>query len=264
MGQCLSALVDVVQAAAQEQEQQQQQQQQQHQQQQPHPTVSQPPATHNISSSSSSSLNASVSYPALPSNAEHQKVRNVYDGDTLTLTDGRRVRLLGIDCPEIKEQQPYAQEAKAYTKNLCSGQHDDVWISLEPNNSSEDQQQDHYGRLLAHVWVSLPPSSHHGSKVYLCVNEGLVAHGLASAYIPNANAKKLHNWDKLLQLQSRARKEKRGMWSSFQDTTVYKTSDGAAYHKRNCKHLAKTIHVQELQQSHAMDMGLHACRTCLG
>jgi endonuclease YncB( thermonuclease family) len=236
MGQCLSILVDVLQAASQEQQQQPQQE-------------SQPQGTPD----SASSPDAAASYSALPANAEKQEVRNVYDGDTLTLKDGRRVRLLGVDTPEVKEQQPFAQEAKAYTKNLCN---DHVWISLEPNAAD---QQDHYGRLLAHVWVS----TSHNNK-YLCVNEGLVANGFASAYTPNATQAKLHNWDKLLQLQSQARQQKRGMWSSFQDVTVYKTANGAAFHKRDCKHLAKIKNVHEIQQSRAMEIGLHACRTCMG
>ena len=46
------------------------------------------------------------SYPTLPSGAQAVSVRNVYDGDTLTLVDERRVRLLGIDTPEIKQKQP--------------------------------------------------------------------------------------------------------------------------------------------------------------
>ena len=69
-------------------------------------------------------------YSSLPSGAEQYKVRNVYDGDTLTLIDERRVRLLGIDTPEIKEQQPFAQEAKAYTKDRCDKR--EIWLSYEP------------------------------------------------------------------------------------------------------------------------------------
>jgi hypothetical protein len=58
-------------------------------------------------------------YESLPSGAEKYMIRNVYDGDTLTLVDERRVRLLGIDTPELKEKQPCAEEAEECTKKLC-------------------------------------------------------------------------------------------------------------------------------------------------
>lgn len=188
-------------------------------------------------------------YKNLPTGAEKYKVRNVYDGDTLTLTDERRVRFLGIDSPEIKEKQAFSQEAKAYTKERCHQK--DIWISFQPN----EEKTDHYGRLLAFVWVE-------ESDGYLCVNEGIVAAGLASVYKPNKYTK-LHNWDKLLALQSQARVGKKGLWSTFEDYTVVKTSHGAAYHKRSCEHVVKSYQLTELKASEAAELGLHPCRTCL-
>mmetsp|Transcript_8238 Transcript_8238/g.20259 ORF Transcript_8238/g.20259 Transcript_8238/m.20259 type:complete len:236 (-) Transcript_8238:859-1566(-) len=210
------------------------------------PKTSEPVAT-DASSSTSGPIHSS-----LPSCAEQHRVRNVYDGDTLTLIDERRVRLLGIDTPEIKEQQPFAQEAKAFTKDRCDKR--DIWISFEPDGERED----HYGRLLCFVWV--PANNGDG---YLCINEGIVEAGFARAYQPG-KTKKLHNWDKLIELQSRARKENRGVWSEFEDFEVVKTANGSAYHKRSCEHLAKVRHLTELMASEASEMGLHPCRTCFG
>ena len=192
-------------------------------------------------------------YSSLPADAEQYRVRNVYDGDTLTLVDERRVRFLGVDTPELKEQQPFAQEAKDYSKNLCHKK--DIWISFEPGKDRED----HYGRLLCFVWASTGD----GQQQYVCVNEGLVHQGFASAYIPNQQSK-LHNWDKLVALQSDARSHKRGMWSAFSDDTVYKTRNGAAFHRKDCEHLSRSHNLTELKKSEAMESGLHACRTCLG
>jgi len=137
------------------------------------PPVSPPPST----SSTSGAI-----HPSLPKDAEQYTVRNVYDGDTLTLVDERRVRLLGIDTPEIKENQPYAQEAKAYTTDRCHKK--DIWISYELSGEKED----HYGRLLCFVWVR----SDDGNG-YLCINEGIVEAGFANAYHPG-RGKTLHNW----------------------------------------------------------------------
>jgi micrococcal nuclease len=279
MGQCFSAAAQVLTELQQDDNKPQQQQQQppqqppttdskpttpsyahaagggsgQQQQQQQHSTavtgVSSTLATN--SSNSASGKGLSAVHSTLPSDAEQVSVRNVYDGDTLTLTDERRVRLLGIDTPEIKEQQPYAQESKAYTKHLIDSHPNDVYISFE----SGQEHQDHYGRLLAFVWVK------QGTNQYICINEGIVLAGYASTYTPNANSK-LHNWDKLVALQNDARSNKRGMWNTFTDTTVYKTANGSAYHQKNCEHLANIRNLTELKASAAAAQGLHPCRTC--
>jgi micrococcal nuclease len=193
----------------------------------------------------------------LPAGAELQTVRNVYDGDTLTLVDERRVRFLGIDTPEIKEQQAFAQEAKAYTKDLCGKNNGNkqIWLTYDGD------KKDHYGRLLAFVWVQHPSDNH--KNAYLCINEGIVAQGLATVYTPNLKKHRLHNWDTLVALQKEARAAKRGMWSTFRDYTVVKTANGAAFHKRSCQHISSVKHLTELSASKAGDMGLHPCRTCL-
>jgi endonuclease YncB( thermonuclease family) len=217
-----------------------------HSQQPSHPTVK--PTT---SSHSNTNKRLSAIYTSLPADAERVQVRNVYDGDTLTLKDERRARLLGIDCPEIKEQQPYAQEAKAYTKDLVEAHEDDVYISFEESQEKED----HYGRLLVFLWVQQGPNQ------YVCINEGILEAGFASAYVPNSNSQ-LHNWDKMLALQNDARTHRRGKWQDFTDETVYKTSHGAAYHQRNCQHIADIRNLTELKASEAAAQGLHPCRTC--
>ena len=186
-------------------------------------------------------------YSQLPSGAEKQAMRNVYDGDTLTLRDERRVRFLGVDTPELKEHQPFAQEAKDYTKSKCDHK-DHVYIVVEGT--------DHYGRLLAWVYVE-------EQSGYLCVNEGLIHQGYAYAYIPDKDSKP-KNWNKLLQLQASARQSKRGLWKSFVDTKVVTTANGSAYHKETCSHLTKSRNLIYITISEATDRGLHPCRTCMG
>ncbi|KAK1734608.1 staphylococcal nuclease domain-containing protein [Skeletonema marinoi] len=145
-------------------------------------------------------------YPSLPKGAQQFHCKNVYDGDTLTLANGDRVRLLGIDTPELKEKQAFALEAK------------------------DDNNKDHYGRLLAFIWVPM------NGKQWLCINEGLVATGLAHAYSPS-KSKKIHNYDKMLALQKMARKHKKGQWKSYKDCSVIVTPNGSAFHK--CKRKAR-------------------------
>lgn len=190
-------------------------------------------------------------YKKLPSDAVKVTVRNVYDGDTVTLTDERRVRLLGIDTPEIKEKQPFALESKQYTSNLCNKKQ--IWISHEPNY----EKVDHYGRLLAWIYVA----SDNG-KGYMCVNEGIVCEGLASVYIPNASTK-LQRQNKLFTQQKMARDKKLYIWKKFSNNQiVIITRNGTAYHSSSCKHIENSKNTIKVKASEALDKGLHPCRTC--
>lgn len=73
-------------------------------------------------------------------------VNRVVDGDTLVLDDGREVRLIGVDAPELyPEEQCYGPESKAGLKAWLEGK----TVSLEKDVSEVDQ----YDRLLRYVWV---------------------------------------------------------------------------------------------------------------
>ena len=191
-------------------------------------------------------------YPKLPRGAKTYQVRHVYDGDTFTLINNERVRLLGIDTPELKEKQPFAQQAKDFTKKYC---HEcKVWLVFAKR---QDKRKDRYGRWLAHVYVQ-------EGGAYLNVNEGLVAAGLACVYSPTPEDRP-DNWYTLLDLQKRARTSQLGLWSNvaMMDKIVYKTKNGSAYHLKSCPHLSSARHLTALTASEAADMGLHPCRTCL-
>lgn len=57
--------------------------------------------------------------PAIPADAGTAVVRYVHDGDTLFLEDGRKVRLLGIDTPEVGEHaECYGDEARAALRRM--------------------------------------------------------------------------------------------------------------------------------------------------
>lgn len=189
----------------------------------------------------------------LPSDAVQYRVRNVYDGDTLTLLDAdeNRVRLIGIDTPEISEKQPFAQEAKKYTKLYCHKK--DIYLSFDENG----ERRDKYGRLIAYVWVPL-----HDTGLYLCVNEGIVAEGLATVYLASKEFKP-RNFKQLLRLQQQARAQKKGIWRDFVDYNVVVTRYGAAFHKNGCRHIARSKGLKTMRATEATDKGLHPCRTCL-
>ena len=48
----------------------------------------------------------------MPAAQAANTVASIYDGDTLTLNNGAKVRLLQIDTPELSSGECYGQEAK--------------------------------------------------------------------------------------------------------------------------------------------------------
>jgi micrococcal nuclease len=92
-------------------------------------------------------------------------VEGVVDGDTVDvrLADGRaeRIRLLGIDAPEIIEPsklvQCFSTEANARAHELLDGKQ--VSVFADPTQETKDQ----YGRLLAYIW--LPDGAQYNYKM---------------------------------------------------------------------------------------------------
>ncbi|MEN5140106.1 thermonuclease family protein [Pseudomonas juntendi] len=91
-----------------------------------------------------------LAFCPLPDRPQQVMVRAVVDGDTLRLVDGRRVRLIGINAPEIgrkgRTSEPYAEAAKRRLQALVKGS--DGRVGLVPGVESKDK----YGRTLAHVY----------------------------------------------------------------------------------------------------------------
>jgi micrococcal nuclease len=83
----------------------------------------------------------------IPPQATEATIDYVHDGDTLFLTDGRKVRLLGINTPEIGDNlECHGNEATALLRSLLPrGTH--VWVNadLEP--------LDQYGRSLLFIYT---------------------------------------------------------------------------------------------------------------
>jgi len=72
-------------------------------------------------------------------------VHRAIDGDTIELTNRRRVRLIGINTPESTYKiERYGIEAKSYTEKKLAGR--TVWLEKDVS------EYDRYGRLLRIVW----------------------------------------------------------------------------------------------------------------
>jgi len=126
-------------------------------------------------------------------------VRRVIDGDTIQLLDGRLVRYIGIDTPEmrrrmghrwIEDPQPMAREATEANRRLVQGHR----LRLE----YDAQTYDRYGRLLAYVYVD-----------GVMVNERLLADGYARVLrIPPD----VRYEARFRQAAAEAKQAKRGLW----------------------------------------------------
>jgi len=115
-------------------------------------------------------------------------VKTVVDGDTIILTNGEKVRYIGINTPE--RDQLFYQEATDYHQQLVLGKQ----VRLEYDTAKTDQ----YGRILAYVFV--------GDTF---VNLEMIKAGWALYYSDPDN----HRYDELLEKTLiRAQKDQAGMW----------------------------------------------------
>ncbi len=95
---------------------------------------------------------AAASGCAPPADAQATSIRYVIDGDTAVLRDGRHVRLIGLNAPEIGHDgdpdQPFARAARDALKARIARAHDRVLLAPGP------VAHDRYGRLLAHLYTA--------------------------------------------------------------------------------------------------------------
>jgi endonuclease YncB( thermonuclease family) len=86
-----------------------------------------------------------------PAEAGLVKVRYAHDGDTLTLHDDTRVRLIGINTPELaadgKSAQPLAIRARDQLRQLLFRHGNQVKLLYG------EQRRDQHGRSLAYLWL---------------------------------------------------------------------------------------------------------------
>jgi endonuclease YncB( thermonuclease family) len=76
------------------------------------------------------------------------KVVKIYDGDTVTMADGMKIRLLQIDAPELAEGECYADKSKAALVSLLS-KVGTITLKADPASASYDR----YGRALRYIFV---------------------------------------------------------------------------------------------------------------
>ncbi|VAX01704.1 hypothetical protein MNBD_GAMMA20-1932 [hydrothermal vent metagenome] len=130
---------------------------------------------------------------------ERAELAQVVDGDTLRLRDGRRVRLIGVNAPEIgrdgRPSEPFSQQARDAMKRML-GRNAVVGLRFGT------ERKDRYGRLLAHVY--------HADGRSLEV--ALLTQGLAAQIVvpPNVYGQACYR-----AAEREARETGRGVWGSI-------------------------------------------------
>jgi micrococcal nuclease len=121
-------------------------------------------------------------------------VTRVFDGDTVDAAGLGRVRLLGIDAPEIggafERPAPFALEARDELQSLLLQR----WARFDCDGDPEDI----YGRRLAYVTLETGEF----------INARLVRDGLARV----SARRRLQRWDDLRRAEAEAQMRRRGMW----------------------------------------------------
>jgi micrococcal nuclease len=140
---------------------------------------------------------AAIQTAHAPARTDPVLVRFVIDGDTIDVATIGRVRLLGIDAPEIGHRfdttAPFGRDAKQRLTSLVAHR----WVRLE----FDGQREDAYQRHLAYILL----------EDGTFVNAVLVREGLArvSTRVPLARLEDLRR------AETDARDHRRGIWSAL-------------------------------------------------
>ena len=129
-------------------------------------------------------------------------VSKVVDGDTITMSNGEKVRLIQIDTPELASKECYGSQAKVELTKLLS-QASEVSLTSDPNLDEVDK----YGRLLRYVFVGNTN-----------LNLKLVEIGAAAPYF--YRGEKGIYAAQLLKAAQTAQKRKLGMWGMCPGTRL--------------------------------------------
>ena len=125
---------------------------------------------------------------------EFYLVERVVDGDTLLLSNGERVRLIGVDTPETvhpnKPVEYFGKESSNFTKKMVQG----MKVRLEYDQTTRDK----YGRLLAYVFLE--------DNTFL--NAEIIKQGYGHAYTTYP----FKLMDEFRQYEREARENQQGLW----------------------------------------------------
>ncbi len=128
---------------------------------------------------------------------ETVQVAHVYDGDTIKLVDGRKLRLIGINTPERgrdgKQNEPFYQAAKNQLQQIIKKNKNKIKIVFGKD------KQDQYRRFLTHIF-----SMDNENIAATLIRNGM---GYTIAIPPNIQLLSCYQ-----NAEREAQKHKRGIW----------------------------------------------------
>lgn len=121
-------------------------------------------------------------------------VAAVSDGDSFRCRDGRRVRLLLLDAPEM-DQRPFGERARDALRGRLH-RNDTAWLEYDV------QREDRYGRTLAYVYSAARGGTY--------VNLAQAREGWAVAVVFPPNVRDIAH---IRAAVAEARRSRRGLWA---------------------------------------------------
>jgi len=159
-------------------------------------------------------------------------VKTIYDGDTVVLEDGRKIRLLGINTPEVQYKNKVADAGGADAKVWLNDKLQHTRVRLE----FDAEKTDKYGRTLAHLF----------SEKKEHINLSLVKAGLAttSTYPPN-----LLYVNELLAAEQKAEQDQLGIWQRPEYAAIPASTLTEAGHPGWVRLVGKVLSVSNTRKS---------------
>jgi micrococcal nuclease len=179
----------------------------------------------------------------------------VIDGNTIVLSNGEKVRLIGVDIPETKHSnrrlEDCIKEASAFTRKMVEGK----TIKL----AYDWQQRDKYGSLLAYVYLT--------DGTFL--NAEIIKQGYGHAYTRFP----FKYLDEFRQYEREAQEAKKGLWAdeaSPEERKLIKekyigSKKSKVYHLPHCTLAQKLISAESSvfnTVKEAVDAGYVPCKIC--
>jgi len=173
-------------------------------------------------------------------------LKEINDGDTVTLENGRLVRFIGINTPEINhsnksKSEPYALQAKELLQRYIRAG-DKLHLVFDKSKT------DKYGRLLAYVY-----SKTGRNLALLQLQSGFAAHWVIG--------KNDRFWQCFQAAEKQARLRRKGIWSEFKPLAAVnlKESDkGYAYISGTVSELKEDKGGLRFKLDRKLDVTIHA------
>lgn len=160
------------------------------------------------------------------------RVKTVYDGDTVELEDGRKIRFWGINTPEVQHRDKLADAGGDEAKRWLTDKLKNTRVRLEVGVEKTDK----YGRTLAHL---ITEKKEH-------INLQLVEAGLASVSI---YPPELLYIDELVKAQDRAEQAKLGIWGRPEYAAIPVSSLAEDGHTGWTRLVGKVVNIRKTRKS---------------